>query len=99
MKRSPAMDKKRRKGPIWLRRLDLIAKELRDERPLSVKAEERIDMALSLMAEGLACLYEGAGGQNRRRQKGATIARVRDQMAAFRSLDAHWTRRWRRERG
>ncbi|MFQ5802023.1 MAG: hypothetical protein ACE5JQ_03890 [Candidatus Methylomirabilales bacterium] len=93
------MDKKRGKRPIWLRRLDLVAKQLRDERPLRVKAEERIDMALSLMAEGLVCLYERAEGNNRRQRKAATIAQVRDQMAMFRSLDADWTRRWRRERG
>lgn len=85
--------------PIWLRRLDLVAKQLRGERPLPERAEERIEIALSLMAEGLACLYERTGGQNRRWQRVATIAKVRDQMVAFRSLDEDWTRRWRQERG
>jgi hypothetical protein len=93
------MDKKRGKVPIWLRRLDLVARQMRGERPLLLKADARIDMALSLMAEGLICLYERAGGKNRSRQKKAAVAMVRDQMAAFRSLDADWIRRWRRERG
>jgi hypothetical protein len=93
------MDKKRGKVPIWLRRLDLVARQLREERPLPVKAEERIDMALSLMAEGLICLYGSIRGKNRSRQKRAAVAMVRDQMAAFRSLDADWVQRWRQERG
>lgn len=51
------MDRKRGKGPIWLRRLDLVARQFREEKPLPVRAEERIDMVLSLMTEGLVCLY------------------------------------------
>lgn len=93
------MDKKRRKVPIWLHRLDLVARQLRGEKPLSLEAEARIEMALSLMAEGLICLYGSIRGKNRSRQKKAAVVMVRDQMAAFRSLDAEWSRRWRQERG
>jgi hypothetical protein len=91
--------KKPERVPIWLRRLDLVAKELRGERPSSAPAEERIEAALSLMADGLVCLYERAGRNSRVRRKAGIGARVRGQMARFRSLDADWIRRWRRERG
>ncbi|MFQ5849279.1 MAG: hypothetical protein ACE5JU_01675 [Candidatus Binatia bacterium] len=93
------MDENRGKVPIWLRRLDLVGKQLREERPLPINVEERIDLALSLMAEGLACLYEGAGGENRRWRKAVSLARVRERMAVFSRLDADWIRGWRREHG
>jgi hypothetical protein len=85
--------------PIWLRRLDLVAKQLREERPSSAPGEDRIETALSLMAEGLVCLYERAEKKPRGRGKAVIGARVQEQMALFRSLDADWIRRWRRERG
>jgi hypothetical protein len=85
--------------PIWLRRLDLVAKELREERPSSAPAEERIEAVLSLMAEGLVCLYERAEKNSRGRRKAVIGARVQEQIGLFRSLDAYWTRRWRLERG
>jgi hypothetical protein len=84
--------------PIWLRRLDRVAKELREERPSSAPAEERIEAALSLMAEGLACLYERVGKIPRGRRKAVIGVRVQEQMARFHSLDADWIRRWRGER-
>lgn len=96
---SRPVGKKPERMPIWLRRLDLVAHQLRTERPLSGKAEARINMALSLMAEGLACLYARAEKDTRSRQKAAITAGVRQQMAAFRSLDADWIGCWRRERG
>ena len=54
-----------------------------------------------MAAVALAALFviPSLAGRNRRWRKGVTIARLRDQMAAFRSLDADWIRRWRRERG
>lgn len=92
------MRKKPEGVPIWLRRLDLVAKELREGRPSSAPAEERIEAALSLMADGLVCLYERAEKNSRVRRKAVIGARVQEQMARFRSLDADWIRRWRRER-
>lgn len=85
--------------PIWLRRLSLVGAQLREGSPLPAGAEQRIDLALSLMAEGLMCLYERAEKNNRGRRKAAISNRVREEMAIFRSLDADWIRRWRRERG
>jgi hypothetical protein len=79
--------------------LDLVAKQLREARPPSAPAEERIETALSLMAEGLMCLYEKAEKNPRGRRKAVIRARVQEQMTQFRSLDADWIRRWRRERG
>jgi hypothetical protein len=51
------------------------------------------------MADGLVCLYERAEKNSRVRRKAVIGARVQEQMARFRSLDADWIRRWRRERG
>lgn len=92
------MGKKRGRVPIWLRRLDVVARQLREEGPPPGPAEERIETVLSLMAEGLLCLSERAEESNRGRRKGGITARVREDMAAFRSLDSDWIRRWRRER-
>ncbi len=97
MKGSSAVAKKRSRVPIWLRRLDLVAQQMRGERGPGRGAEERIDMVLSLMAEGLASLHAQAGG--RRRREAGIMPTARDQLSAFHRLDAEWVRRWKRERG
>jgi hypothetical protein len=101
MKGSPVVAEKRGGVPIWLRRLDLGATQIRGERILSRGAGDRIDTVLSLMADGQASLNAGTGARKRRRGMGIRPIRptARDRLLAFQSLDAEWVRRWNRERG
>ncbi|MBI3988612.1 MAG: hypothetical protein HY347_03240 [candidate division NC10 bacterium] len=84
---------RRRRPPLWLRHLEMVRGEQKGTIDVKASATRQLDLAMMLMAEGLAQLKKRARqGSKRKRLDRLAVDR---QLRRFAALDQQWVRRTR----